>query len=182
MQQEKKDKTIKWKINLDGDDYEIKVDLNPWTGKHKIYVDDEPVRFDTPALVSFVAGFDQYIKIGCHDIFVTLRKGKMDLAINGKMLSNGKLFVPLPDAPKWMWALSAACVPLPVVSYFISPGMLPFVVAISITAIYACIYFAMQSDKGERIRAKICTFIISIPWAVFVLMPLFSKLFGNIFK
>lgn len=182
MQNNKKDKTIRWKITLDGDDYELKVDLSPFTGKHKIYVDDEPVAFDTPAIISFVSGFDQYIKIGDNDIFIVCRAGKLDLAINGKMRSTNKAFVPMPDAPKWMWVLCALCAPLPIVSFFFNSKTLPIVIAAAIASVFGCIYFAMQPNKDERTRVRMSTIVMFIPWVVFLIMPLFSKFFTRIFS
>lgn len=182
MQNNKKDKIIKWKITLDGYDYEIKVDLSPWTGKHKIYVDDEQVAFDTPAIISFVSGFDQYIKIGDNDIFVVCRGGKLDLSINGKMRSSNKPFIPMPNPPVWMWVLCALCVPLPIVSYFYNSKTFPIVVAIAIASIFGCIYFAMKADKDERTRARMATIIMFLPWIIFIIMPMFSKFFSKIFS
>jgi len=179
MQKQEKDKIIKWKITLDGEDYVIKVDLKPWTGMHKIYVDDEPVAFDTPAIISFISGFDQYIKIGDNDIFVTCRNGKLDLSVNGKMRSNNKPFVPMPEPAKWMWVLCAFCLPLPVATYFINAKLTPIVIGVSIAAVFVCIYFGMQV-KDEKTRARKCTLAVGIPWTVFVFMPLFSKFFTNI--
>lgn len=179
--QNNNDKAIKWKISLDGDDYEIKVILSPWTGKHKIYVDDEPVVFETPAIISFVSGFDQYIKIGENNIFIVCRGGKLDLSINGKMRSTNKPFVPMPAAPVWMWVLCALCLPMPIAGYFINPKLLPLFIAIAIASVLGCIYFAMKADKDERTRARMTTIVMFLPWVIFVLMPLFTKFFSNVF-
>lgn len=176
----KKNKIIKWNIPLDGDNYEIKIDIKPFTGKHKIYVDDELVDFETPAIISFVAGFDQYIRIGDNDLYVTCRGGKLDIAINGVMRSNGNPFVPLPEPAKWMWILCAFCIPVPFVGLLLGQ-IFSIAVVVSIIAIFVCIYFGMQ-PKDERTRVRTCTFVIGIPWTVFVFLPLFNKFFSNLFS
>jgi hypothetical protein len=176
----KKNKIIKWNIALDGDNYEIKIDIKPFTGKHKIYVDNELVDFETPAIISFIAGFDQYIKIGDNDLYVTCRGGKLDLAINGKMRSDGKAFVPMPDPPKWMWVLCAFCIPVPFLGLLFDQ-VFSLAVVVSLVAILVCIYFAMQ-PKDEKTRVRMSTLAMGIPWVVFVIMPLFNKFFANLFS
>ena len=182
MQNNKNDKAIKWKISLDGDDYEIKVILSPWTGKHKVYIDDEPVVFDTPGIISFISGFDQFIKIGKNKIYIVCRGGKLDLSINGKMRSTNKPFVPMPAPPVWMWVLSALSLLMPIAGYFQNPKLLPLLIGVAVAAALGCIYFAMKADKNEKTRVRYTTLVMFLPWITFVFMPMFTKFFHNIFS
>lgn len=171
----KKDKSIRWKVPLDGEEYEIKLDMSPFTGKHKIYVDDEPVPFETPALISLIAGFDQYIKIGDNDIFVTCRNGKLDLSVNGIMRSSKEEFVPMPKAEKWMWILCSLLVPLPLIKRDYISALF------ALLGILACIYFAMKPGN-EKNRVKMATAAVAVPWTILVIFPFFMKFFERLFS
>ncbi len=175
MEKQKKDKSIRWKIMLDGDEYEIKLDMSPFTGKHKIYVDNEPVPFETPALISLIAGFDQYIKIGDNDIFVTCRNGKLDLSINGVMRSSKKEFVPMPKFEKWIWILCLLLVPLPLVKRDLLSAMF------ALLGIIFCVYFAMKPGN-EKNRIKMATAAVALPWTALVIFPFFVKFFEKLFS
>ncbi len=175
MKKEKKDKSIRWKVVLDGDEYEIKIDMSPFTGKHKIYVDDEPVPFETPALISLIAGFDQYIKIGDNHLFVTCRGGKLDLSINGIMRSSKEEFVPMPKMEKWMWILCLFLVPLPIVKRDAISALF------AVVGIFACIYFAMKPNS-EKTRIKMATAAVALPWTILVIFPFFIEFFQKLFS
>lgn len=156
MAKQRTGRTIEWTIYLDNKKYIIKIVLSAFGGRHKIYLNDEPVPFTGNALMSYMVGFDQRLPIEGHEVYVFGRGSKTELAVNGKVRGDKKTkFTPMPSTPKWIWIFN-------ILFIFLIPlgglSILSFVFAFC--GIWICsIYAHKPRSERERLTGVIMLFI-----------------------
>lgn len=88
-----------WLINIDGIDYNIEYIWRVFS--KKLSVNKEHILIKKSRFLTDIS--ETHFSLGTTDIILVHRGIKIDLVLEGKYISNGKVFLSVNDIPKWTW-------------------------------------------------------------------------------
>lgn len=157
-------KTKKWTIIIDGTPYRVVFNLNQWSGRHTLVINDKPVVLQRAAFQNFI-GIDQAIKIGKKDCRFVLNGREADIAVDGVLSHTKGKYVQKLSVPWWLWIFVVACAVIPIIS---RGGAIPVVIAL-LGIIYS-VRVSVSPTKSTASRISTCLGITVGAWAAFALL------------
>jgi hypothetical protein len=151
-----------WQAKLDGTDHSFALDVS--RGPKSVYTlrVDEEIRLSFPAKWSsfFSGGYDVAFTLNGRDVrLVVLMNGKADIVADGRRLSDGKPYVPMPG---WSWIFG-----IQVIILGIMGGALG--VLCGLAGFSACVRVA-RTALHTVLRVLLCVIFSALAWVVYIVI------------
>jgi hypothetical protein len=158
-----------WSIEIDGQQYEIKLEQGTIIPKKKIKLNGHLLEHDVESKQDILGNLSIDFKIGSHDIKIVGQSNgfstKYDIFVNGVSKSTGQPYIPLPPIPWWLWIFIVACGSMPIISM---GGAIPAVLGLGGAAI--CLSQGRNTKIPINFRILICIGVTIAAWLLYLVL------------